>query len=413
MAVTPTSGIGMSVMDWMRQTPQNAPKDLARYVVYWRVFYILAAIGHAFTLITFWFAGVGAMVLFNVFSVGAFILAYVFLMRGAYQVGYWLAITELTLHGILAVICVGTDTGFQNYPFLVLILCFIQPFYRVRISVLIASAILASAVAVRIYAANAAPLYEVAATMEVVMACVSMVTWPLFVLAMVLPFVRASARAEQQIASAFGESERLLLNILPQPIATRLKVSNAMIADNYQNAAVMFADIAGFTALSDRLPPADVVTLLNDVFNAIDEVASRYPVEKIKTIGDAYMAVAGLPVPIDDPEQVVANMALDIRSAVERFEVPGTGEPLQVRIGLNSGKVVAGVIGQKKFAYDLWGDAVNLASRMESTGVIGRIQMTEEFARRLGHGFQIEPRGLTEVKGKGQVETCFLVGRGA
>ncbi len=399
-----------AIGDWFRLVPDNAPADLVRYVVYWRVFYVLAAVAHFISLLTFWGAGVDLMVWFNVYSVLAFSTAYWLLMRGIYQPGYWLALTELVAHGVLAVISVGPDYGYQNFSFLVLILAFIQPFYRLQTSYLIAAGVLVCAAATMIYAGNAEPLYTVPEDMQTMMTVSPVVTWPIFVLIMVLPFVRASARAEKEIAAAFGESERLLLNILPKPIAARLKASNRMIADDHQNAAILFADIAGFTAMSDRLEPAAIVSLLNDVFNAIDEVASRYPVEKIKTIGDAYMVVAGLPHPVDDPEAVVARLALDIQAAVSRFKVPETDEPLQVRIGLNSGKVVAGVIGQKKFAYDLWGDAVNLASRMESTGEIGKIQVPQDFAERLDKHFAFEPRGPVEVKGKGAIETLFLVG---
>jgi class 3 adenylate cyclase len=201
-----------------------------------------------------------------------------------------------------------------------------------------------------------------------------------------------------------------LLNILPKPIAERLKRSSGMIADDYDRVAILFADIVGFTAMADRLPPGEVVDLLNDVFNAFDKLAENYRVEKIKTIGDAYMVVAGLPTAEDEPEEILARLALDLVRATEQFRTPGTGAPLQVRIGLNSGRVVAGVIGQRKFAYDLWGDAVNVAARLEATGEPGRIQLSESLADTLADRFTFEPRGEIEVKGKGLMRTCFLTG---
>jgi len=225
---------------------------------------------------------------------------------------------------------------------------------------------------------------------------------------MVLPFVRASARAEKELATAYGESERLLLNILPESIAKRLKTTEGMIADDHDKVAILFADIVGFTRMSDRLRPAEVVTLLNDVFNAIDELVAKYGVEKIKTIGDAYMVVAGLPNPVADPDETIARLALDIRETVSRFTEPETGNPVQVRIGISSGSVVAGVIGNRKFAYDLWGDAVNVAARMEATGEAGKIQATDAFAASLADRFEFEPRGEIEIKGKGKTATCFL-----
>jgi class 3 adenylate cyclase len=161
--------------------------------------------------------------------------------------------------------------------------------------------------------------------------------------------------------------------------------------------------------MSSRLPPDEIVTLLNEVFNAIDELVDKHGVEKIKTIGDAYMAVAGLPDSIDDPEDRIAHLALEIQKVTNRFVWPGSGEPLTMRIGLNVGRVVSGVIGNRKFAYDLWGDAVNVAARMEATGEPSRVQVTDTFADALRDRFIFEPRGEIEIKGKGKILTSFLV----
>jgi len=346
------------------------------------VFYAIAALGHLFALETFVQTGATIMAVFNIFSVSLFIAALFLLKKGYYRTAYWGAILELTSHGILATICVGPDYGFTAYPFLVTILLFIQPFYTWRFSLLVAALILTSAV----------------------------VTWPIYVLIMVLPFIRASARAEKELAAAYAESERLLLNILPEPIARRLKATAGMITDDRDHVAILFADIVGFTSMSGRLRAAEVVTLLNEVFNAIDELVVQYGAEKIKTIGDAYMVVAGLPEPVKDPEETIARLALDIQRVASQFRIPDTGEPVALRIGINTGQVVAGVIGNRKFAYDLWGDAVNVAARVEATGEPGRIQVTDAFADTLRDRFEFEPRGEIEVKGKGMIATSFLVG---
>ena len=400
-----------SMFSWFTSIPDHVPDDMVRYFFYWQIFYLLAGIGHFLVMLSFLNTGVTFMVIFNIFSVTLFATATYLLRRGYYRLAYWGAIAELVLHGIAATICVGTAYGFQQFPFLVVILLFIQPFYSQRFSIFMTGAVLASSAAVTYYATNNPPVYEIAEYWVNSMIMSSVITWPIFVLIMVLPFVRASARAEKELAAAYGESERLLLNILPAPIARRLKTTEGMIADDFDRVAVLFADIVGFTQMSDRLQPAQVVTLLNDVFNAIDKIVAKYGVEKIKTIGDAYMVVAGVPSPIPDPEETIARLALDIQNAVAQFKVPGTDEPVQVRIGLNAGKVVAGVIGNRKFAYDLWGDAVNVAARMESTGEIGRIQVTDEFAQILEGRFQFEPRGEVDIKGKGVISTSFLTGK--
>ena len=400
-----------SFTGWLASVPPDVPDDLARYYLYWRIFYFLAGFSHFLVLLMFLQTGVYFMVIFNIFSVALFAAAFWLLQRGYYRLAYWGAFWELVLHGIAATICVGPEYGFEDYAYLVAILAFIQPFYSFRFSIVLTGATLISAGVVTYYAINNPPIYLIPESWSDAMIVSSVISWPIYILVMVLPFVRASARAEKQLAAAYGESERLLLNILPKPIAKRLKTTEGMIADDYDQVAILFADIAGFTKMSDRLKPSEVVTLLNEVFNAIDELVAKYGVEKIKTIGDAYMVVAGVPNPIADPNETIAQLALDIRSTVSRFKEPGTGTPVAVRIGINSGTVVAGVIGNRKFAYDLWGDAVNVAARMEATGEIGKIQATDEFAATLQDRFDFEPRGKIDIKGKGKIATSFLMDR--
>ena len=205
-------------------------------------------------------------------------------------------------------------------------------------------------------------------------------------------------------------SERLLLNILPRPIADRLKRRPGVIADGFLDATVLFADIVDFTRLSADLPPERLVAWLNDLFSTFDRLSDEYGLEKIKTVGDAYMAVAGLPAPREDHARAAAEMALAMQEEVARRTAPN-GEPLRMRIGLHSGPVVAGVIGVRKFIYDLWGDTVNTASRMESHGLAGAIQVTEAAHRRLRGAYAFEDRGLVQVKGKGELRTYLLTGR--
>ncbi len=206
------------------------------------------------------------------------------------------------------------------------------------------------------------------------------------------------------------ENEALLLNILPGEIANRLKGGEQEIADTFAEVTVLFGDLVGFTALSSKISAADVVDMLNGLFRCFDQIAGDLGVEKIKTIGDCYMAVCGLPKPCPDHAETMAQMALKMREATAQY-AKEKGLNLQLRIGLNSGPVVAGVIGSKKFIYDLWGDTVNLASRMESTGVPGEIQVTRSLYERLKGGFDFESRGTVQVKGKGEIEAWILHGQ--
>ena len=203
-------------------------------------------------------------------------------------------------------------------------------------------------------------------------------------------------------------SERLLLNILPAPIAERLKASGDSIAEHSGGVTVLFADIVGFTPLSASKTPQALVELLNRIFSEFDTLADAHGLEKIKTIGDAYMAVAGLPDPWPDHATRAARMALAMLDVTARIAAE-TGEKLALRIGLHSGPVVAGVIGRRKFTYDLWGDTVNTASRMESHGVPGAVHCTEAAASLLQGEFQLQARGAMEIKGKGEMHTFLLL----
>jgi class 3 adenylate cyclase len=207
-----------------------------------------------------------------------------------------------------------------------------------------------------------------------------------------------------------ARSERLLRNVLPEAIAERLKDGPVAVADGFDGVTVLFADLVGFTPLAAALAPDRVVEMLNQIFTRFDELAARHHVEKIKTIGDAYMLAAGVPSARRDHAQAAAEIALDIRAAVDELSRT-IGHPLQVRIGLCSGPAVAGVIGLQKFAYDLWGDTVNTAARMESHGTPGEIQVAESTYVLLQGGYAFDDRGVIDVKGKGPMRTFFLRGR--
>jgi len=214
-------------------------------------------------------------------------------------------------------------------------------------------------------------------------------------------------QTEAELRYQRRKAELLLLNILPQPIAERLKRDAQTIADSFADASILFADIVDFTGLATTQSPTQLVQLLNEVFSVCDRLAERHGLEKIKTIGDAYMAVGGVPLPRPGHLEAIADLALEMQVEIAKFQRPDHS-PLCLRIGINCGPVIAGVIGTSKFIYDLWGDAVNVASRMESQGEPGKIQVTEAVYQRLRHTYRLEPRGEIAIKGKGQMMTYWL-----
>lgn len=204
-------------------------------------------------------------------------------------------------------------------------------------------------------------------------------------------------------------SDGLLLNILPERIAEQLKTSGGRIAEEYESISILFADVAGFTPMSAEMTPTELVSLLDEVFNDFDALVDAKGLEKIKTIGDAYMVASGVPTQRDDHAKALCDLALEMREHIQARTY--AGHSIECRIGINSGPVVAGIIGSKKFSYDLWGDAVNTASRMESSGQPGRIQITEATMLLVADEFVCEPGGVIDVKGKGPMPVWFLEGR--
>jgi guanylate cyclase len=229
------------------------------------------------------------------------------------------------------------------------------------------------------------------------------------VFTMLAVFARQRREALEALRQEQAKAENLLLNILPRSIADKLKAETQPIADQFGSASILFADVVDFTPWSERFAPPEVVGYLDRLFSHFDDLAERYGLEKIKTIGDCYMVAAGVPTPRPDHAHALSCMALDMLETMHSYdEVAHHG--LELRIGINSGPVVAGVIGHKRFLYDLWGDAVNTASRMESHGTPGRIQITRATYELVGEDFECEARGTIAVKGKGAIEAWYLVG---
>jgi class 3 adenylate cyclase len=237
----------------------------------------------------------------------------------------------------------------------------------------------------------------------------SFVGLPLLSIAFGLYAFSTIHKAEQQVAHEKEKTEQLLLNILPQAVAERFKNDQSFLAEGYPSVSVLFADIVGFTRFSEKIAPDELVIFLNAVFSRFDALTELFGLEKIKTIGDAYMVAGGVPTPSDHHTKSICQMALKIQEVVQDIKSPG-GEPLHMRIGISTGPVTAGVIGAKKFIYDLWGNTVNTASRMESHSEAGGIHITEEVYELIKNEFECKSRGEIQVKGKGAMTTYFLIG---
>ncbi len=222
-------------------------------------------------------------------------------------------------------------------------------------------------------------------------------------------FLSEKNRAYRLLHIEEQKSESLLLNILPRDVAAILKNENRTIAEQFDRASILFADLVGFTPLTAKLAPVEMVNLLNEIFSFFDSLVDKYDLEKIRTIGDNYMIASGVPRRRSDHAEVLARMAIEMNAYLQN-RTPKDGEHIEFRMGINSGPVVGGVIGRKKFAYDLWGDVVNIASRMESQGVAGKIQISPATYALIKSKFICDPRGTISVKGRGEMQTWFLLG---
>jgi class 3 adenylate cyclase/FixJ family two-component response regulator len=222
--------------------------------------------------------------------------------------------------------------------------------------------------------------------------------------------IRERQQMQEALKAEQEKSDQLLLNVLPRAIVDRLKQDQGVLAERFDEVTILFADIVDFTPLSAQLTPLELVQLLNQIFSTFDQLAEQFGLEKIKTIGDAYMVAGGVPIPRPDHAEAVMEMAIAMRREIKQF-AQAAGQPIRLRIGINTGTVVAGVIGISKFSYDLWGDAVNTASRMESQGLAGKIQVTEAIYHRLCDRYVFEKWGTIHVKGKGKMTTYLFVSR--
>jgi len=400
-------------------TPEDLPKRNFRF--YELGLYAYPAIGlfHFAWIFVFAAVGVPALSIFNIGSTLAWMLGMWLHRNRKLLAGFCIVQTEIGLHALAACSMLGLAPGYHLYLLPSGAAAFLVPMaFRYRLIDAAANA----AVFVLLYVVlgsnpqpdalgSAFPVSAEAIRWLGVMNIVSV----FFVTSIVVYYYsRAAEIAEDELEQEYDRAETLLQNILPADVAERLKSHVGVIADRLEGVSVLFADIVNFTPYAERNPPEHVVAQLNEIFSDIDDLAQSRGLEKIKTVGDAYMVVCGAPVPNEDHARIIADFALELTSLIDRHRlvnVDGAERSLAMRIGIHCGPLVAGVIGKRKFAYDVWGDTVNTAARMESYGVPGRIHITAEMVDALGARYVVEERGEIEVHGKGRMRTFFLRGR--
>ena len=397
----------LSALSKLLAAPPHFPREQQRCIVLVTVVGSVTALYHALLIPLFLWMDLRTLSLYNIFSVCSWITAIRLARHGMLYSPALIVGAEISLYVALCVRYMGWASGAPYLLFNLAWTAFALPF-KLWLKVLSVVALLFEFVLLYISAGKGVwsgdPL-------------VLKLFW-LQNVAMVFAFAALSAAylfnliksAELALEEALDRSEVLLNNVLPPVIADRLKKNDAVIADSFSGASVLFADIADFTPMSQCMAPAELVQLLDGLFSRIDVLVHKHGLEKIKTIGDAYMVAAGIPIRRDDHAEAIVAFAFDLKNAMADFNTE-TGRNLRLRIGINSGPVTAGVIGKLRFLYDLWGDSVNTASRMESHGIPDEIHVTEETRRLLNDSYAFEERGEIDVKGKGLMRTYFLRGR--
>jgi class 3 adenylate cyclase len=382
----------------------NLSQEQHRFIVMISVVGLVTALYHGLLIPLFIWMGLANLAWFNLFSASAWCMVVLLSRRGMLYLPALLIVTEMGGYVALCTRYIGWESG---APFLLFNLgwaAFAIPVNRWFRLLCIAGAILEFVVLY--FTSNPVVWNGDPRVIEQIWLSNVATVFAFGTLASAYLF-RLVRRAEKAQQEAFFLSESLLHNVLPPTIATRLKQSNAVIADCFTDASVLFADIAGFTPLSQSLTPVELVQMLDDLFSRIDDLVRKHGLEKIKTIGDAYMVASGIPERRSDHADAIVVFAFELQETVAAFNRE-TGRNLRLRIGINSGPVTAGVIGRHRFLYDLWGDSVNTAARMESHGLPDEIHLTEETRRLLNGAYGFEERGMIPVKGKGEMRTYFL-----
>ena len=395
------------IIAWYAHTPPDLPGGEARIHTGAKIGYSVWMPAQALTALVFLLLDQHFLAAFN--GVGVVLTAYSFrsLVTGRADIGFLVVNAQNIVGVVLTTALIGLGPGFFLLALVGLVYCTLGEWVSRRVQWVLMAANAAAFVGALLYGLSATPVAPLPLVWVLIFAAFNGAATAGLLLMVALTYRHTVDQAEAALAAEYKKSEALLHNIMPAAVAARLKENPDVIADSHKQVTVLFADIVGFTDMAGGTTPEALVTLLNKTFSRFDALIDAMGLEKIKTIGDAYMVVAGLPAARDDHAQAIARFALAAVAATDEV-ARETGEKLQIRIGIHSGPVVAGVIGQKKFAYDLWGDTVNIAARMESHGAAGRVQVSADTAAYLDGAFNLEPRGEIDVKGKGKMTAFFL-----
>ena len=358
---------------------------------------------HAASLVIFWHLGFDVLVLWESAATTLWLVLWLVILmrRDVLRMALFLAtIIEIPLRAVLVTYYTGFATGFWTFLFIPLLILPLSNFWSKRTELWLGALLCLALIGTVILPSFTDPRVTVDPEWQIFFLTTNLVSVAFIIFVLMFLTNRVVTNAETALQREHDRAEGLLKNILPDAIALRLKDGEHLIADDHPEVSVIFADIVNFTEASAKLRPAELVETLNMVFTEFDQLAAKHGAEKIKTIGDAYMAVVGVPDATKDHATTAVDLALDMLDAARRISAK-THFPINLRIGVNSGPVVAGVIGESKFAYDLWGDAVNVAAHMESHGQPGSVLITEDTRAALGEAFTVTADGLREVKGKG------------
>lgn len=359
-----------------------------------------ALLVHAGYIFLFAYWAIWPLVIFNVFSVVNFTAAIIFVRQRRFVLATILSLGEVIVHSSLVIVFIGWGFGAQYLILVSFVGVATNTWSKRRMTVVIGLMYIPFFVGWYYYTEAFLPL-TTPPSLQLAVINILNIVFTFLVVGGSLMYLVSEAEAANKA------NEDLLNNVLPRPIAARLKHDKSTIADDFQNASILFADLAGFTPMSQHLKPSELVEMLDTIFTRFDGLVDQYGLEKIKTIGDEYMVAAGIPIPREDHAEALANFAVAMRDSLADYQ-KAHGIDLQMRIGLNSGPVVAGVIGTRRFLYDLWGDSVNTASRMQSHGIAGEIHVTRATRDLLEGKYTFVDRGLVEIKGKGPIQTYLL-----
>jgi class 3 adenylate cyclase len=394
------------IQNWLKPNQKLDPASERIFMIA-TVTIPLALIIHFLYIPLFYWMGLPVLVFYNVVSSGAWLLVLHLVRRVRFNEAWCVFSTEILIQAILCVQYAGWAFGNQYYLFTLVGISFLLP-NNSKLSLTIAVLAILEFGLLALWA-NDAPTNLTTPfmfTCRVVNSCCAFA---------ILLFIetfhqKIILETEQKLGAAMATNEELLQNVFPNKILETLKDQKGIIAERFESATVLFADIVNFTPLSEKLSAIEIVYLLDKLFSSFDGLVRKHGLEKIKTIGDAYMVASGVPVRVENHAELMADFALEFMAYLKQFNRENNLS-LQMRIGINSGPVVAGVIGKWKFLYDLWGDCVNTAARMEGHGIPGEIQITETTRALICDQFEIVERGIMEIKGKGPMKTYLLKGR--